>query len=114
MTTPTPTPTTTGGAEQASTGVAIVKDWGNGVDESVTITNTGTNTINGWQIELDTTEQLYNIWNGTILSQTANTTVIGSASYDGTIAAGGSVTIGMLANHIQAGETLVVHAINLI
>ena len=114
VTTPTPTPTTTGGAEQASTGVAIVKDWGNGVDESVTITNTGTNTINGWQIELDTTEQLYNIWNGTILSQTANTTVIGSASYDGTIAAGGSVTIGMLANHIQAGETLVVHAINLI
>ena len=91
----------------------IVNDWGAGVDEALTITNTGTSAIHGWQIDLNTTEQLYDIWNGTILSQTATNTVIGSADYDSTIAAGGSVTIGMLANHIIAGETLVATAMNL-
>ena len=119
--TPTPTPTpvvtptlpTTGGTAQASTSLVIVNDWGAGVDEALTITNTGTSAIHGWQIDLNTTEQLYDIWNGTILSQTATNTVIGSADYDSTIAAGGSVTIGMLANHIIAGETLVATAMNL-
>ena len=114
-TTPTPPTTTTTptGAQSADVKMIVVGDWGSGLQESLTITNTGSTAIHGWQVELDTTQHVYNIWDGSIVSQNASTTVIGNMSYNATIAAGASVTVGMLANHTNPGDGGAAHILSL-
>ena len=106
-------PPTTPTTEQASVSVGVVADWVSGLQESLTITNTGTTAINGWQLELDTTQDVTGIWNAGIVSQNATTTVIGNVSYNGSIAAGASVTVGLLANHVNPGDAMTAHVLSL-
>jgi chitinase len=55
---------------------------------------------------LTTTEQITNLWNGTILSHIGSVYEIGNASYNGAIVAGGSTVFGFQASHVVAGEGL--------
>ncbi len=116
--TPTPTPTLTpppasstgpNGAAVASVG----NDWGTGLVASVTVTNNGATSTSGWEVELDTTEQITNLWNGTIVSHVGSTYLINDAGYNGGLAAGGSVGFGFQANHVVAGEGLAAHLLKL-
>jgi len=76
--------------------VAFIKrsDWGTGFVADMTIKNTGTTTMNGWTLEFDLAADITNIWGAEIVSRVGNRYVIRAASWNSTIAPGGSITFG--------------------
>ncbi|WP_406839631.1 glycoside hydrolase family 48 protein [Streptomyces sp. AHU1] len=70
-------------------------DWGSGFTADLTITNRGTDAINGWTLTYAYTgnQTLTNGWNGT-WSQSGKTVTVKNASWNGTIGAGTAVTTG--------------------
>jgi len=82
--TPTPTPPASLGDLEAM--FAIVNSWSGGFNGSVTLENEGASAVSGWQVRIETTNQITDIWNAVIVSHDASGYVIGNASYKGTIA----------------------------
>ncbi|MFE1287871.1 glycoside hydrolase family 48 protein [Streptomyces sp. NPDC058751] len=70
-------------------------DWGSGFTADLTITNRGTDAINGWTLSYAYTgnQTLTNGWNGT-WSQSGKAVTVKNASWNGTIGAGTAVTTG--------------------
>jgi acetylxylan esterase len=70
-------------------------EWAGGFVANVTIANTGTTTINGWTLRFTFPgdQKITNAWNGTA-SQTGENVTVTSASYNATIPAGGSTSLG--------------------
>ncbi|MCD9879911.1 extracellular catalytic domain type 1 short-chain-length polyhydroxyalkanoate depolymerase [Streptomyces guryensis] len=79
---------------------ATTDAWNTGMTASVTITNTGTTTINGWQLAftLPAGQAVTNGWGATYTPATGAVTAT-NASYDATLAPNASVTIGYQASH---------------
>jgi O-glycosyl hydrolase len=69
--------------------------WTGGFTGNVTITNTSTTVINGWTLAFTFAgnEQITNAWNGTF-TQSGEAVKIVNESYNATIAAGGSTSLG--------------------
>ena len=108
-TSPTPTPTVSVSASPTSgpTGAAgsckvadAVNGWNTGLTENITITNTGTSTVNGWSLvfTLASGQTVTSAWNATISPTTGKVTAT-NLSYNGTLAPGASTTIGFQATH---------------
>ncbi|MEV6814114.1 PHB depolymerase family esterase [Micromonospora sp. NPDC051296] len=97
-TTPPPTPTVPPGAG-CRIGYAV-NAWNTGLTAEVTITNTGSTAVNGWSLAfaLPGGQTITNGWNATY-SPTSGAVTARNVSYNGTIAANGSVSIGFQANH---------------
>lgn len=91
----TPTPTSSG----ASVHYAVTSQWSNGFTGNITITNTGTTTINGWTLVFNFSagQQITQGWSGTA-SQSGSKVTITNASYNGSLAPGASVTPGFNAS----------------
>jgi hypothetical protein len=70
-------------------------DWGSGFTVDVTITNRGTDVIDGWVLTYGYAgdQRLTNGWNG-VWSQTGQAVTVTNASWNGRIAAGAAVTTG--------------------
>ncbi|MFB8771590.1 glycoside hydrolase family 48 protein [Streptomyces broussonetiae] len=70
-------------------------DWGSGFTADLTITNRGTDVIDGWDLTYSYSgnQRLTNGWNGT-WSQSGQTITVRNASYNGRIAAGAAVSAG--------------------
>ncbi|MFE9168921.1 glycoside hydrolase family 48 protein [Streptomyces kebangsaanensis] len=70
-------------------------DWGSGFTADLTITNRGTDAINGWTLTYaySGNQKLSNGWNG-VWSQSGQTITVKNESYNGTIAAGTAVNTG--------------------
>ncbi|MFI0964960.1 glycoside hydrolase family 48 protein [Streptomyces sp. NPDC021080] len=70
-------------------------DWGSGFTADLTITNRGTDAINGWTLTYAYTgnQALTNGWNGT-WSQSGKNVTVKNAAWNGTIGAGTAVTTG--------------------
>ncbi|KUO19457.1 esterase [Streptomyces dysideae] len=79
---------------------ATTNAWNTGLTASVTITNTGTTAINGWQLgfTLPAGQTITNGWGATYTPASGAVTAT-SASYNGTLAPGASVSVGYQANH---------------
>ncbi|MFI5933811.1 cellulase family glycosylhydrolase [Actinoplanes sp. NPDC051494] len=92
----TPPPGGTGTCRVAST----VSAWNTGLTNSITITNTGTAAINGWSLAftLATGQTIVSGWSASY-SPSSGAVTATNATYNGTLAAGGSTTIGYQANH---------------
>jgi cellulase/cellobiase CelA1 len=90
----TPPPTTTCRVAYAT------NDWNNGFTGAVTITNTGTTTINGWTLRFTFTggQQVTQGWSA-VWSQSGANVTAANASWNGTLAPGASTQIGFNANH---------------
>ncbi|NGO14321.1 PHB depolymerase family esterase [Streptomyces sp. HC44] len=94
----------TGPAPQPQPGacrVAVTTNaWSTGLTASVTITNTGTTAVNGWQLgfTLPSGQSITNGW-GATYSPASGAVTATNAAYNGTIAPGASVTIGYQAGH---------------
>jgi cellulase/cellobiase CelA1 len=73
----------------------VANQWPGGFTANIIITNTGTSALNGWTLvfTLSGSQQVTQGWNGTFTQQGAQVTVK-NASYNGTIAAGGSASPG--------------------
>ncbi|MEV0408761.1 PHB depolymerase family esterase [Actinoallomurus sp. NPDC050550] len=95
--TSTPPP---GGGTGACRVSATVNAWNTGLTESVTITNTGTSPINGWSLAfaLPSGQTFTSGWNATFTSSGGQVTAT-NASYNGSLAAGASTSIGFQATH---------------
>jgi endo-1,4-beta-xylanase len=95
---PSASPTTgaPGGCHVADT----VSAWNTGLTENITITNSGTSAINGWQLvfTLASGQTITNGWNATYSPSTGTVTAT-NMSYNGSLPAGGSTTIGFQATH---------------
>jgi len=91
--TPTPTPTQTSGATCKVTYAA--NQWQGGFTANLTITNTGTTAINGWNLTFTFpgSQQVTQGWNGVYTQQGANVT-IANANYNGSIPVGATANPG--------------------
>ncbi|MDH6447926.1 MULTISPECIES: PHB depolymerase family esterase [unclassified Streptomyces] len=79
---------------------ATTNAWSTGLTASLTITNTGTTAINGWQLAfaLPTGQTITNGW-GATYSPPSGSVAATNATYNGTIAPNASVSVGYQANH---------------
>jgi len=78
----------------ATASFSVTNDWGTGFGGSISIKNNATTAINGWTLEFDFPYAITDIWNAQVVSRVGNHYVIRNVSYNGTIAAGGTVSIG--------------------
>jgi Glycosyl hydrolase family 12/Cellulose binding domain len=100
---PTPTPTTTGsGACSAS--YSTVTAWQGGFQGQVTVTNTGSSALNGWNLgwTFPGDQEITSLWNGND-TQSGATVTVSNASYNGGVAPGGTATVGFTATN--SGDT---------
>ncbi|MEV6614744.1 PHB depolymerase family esterase [Streptomyces sp. NPDC051051] len=74
--------------------------WNTGLTASVTLTNTGTSTVNGWRLgfTLPAGQAVTNAWGATYTPASGAVTAT-NASYNGTLAPNASVTLGYQASH---------------
>ncbi len=90
---------TISGASSSPTGSCHVtyaaNEWPGGFTANVTITNTGTNAINGWTVKFSFPgdQKVTNAWSATV-TQSGTSVTAGNASYNGSIAPGGNTTFG--------------------
>ncbi|WLW57119.1 PHB depolymerase family esterase [Streptomyces sp. YU58] len=79
---------------------ATTSAWSTGLTGSVTLTNTGTTTLNGWQLAftLPSGQTITNGW-GATYTPASGTVTATNAAYNATLAPNASVTIGYQANH---------------
>ncbi|MFF7274990.1 glycoside hydrolase family 48 protein [Streptomyces griseorubiginosus] len=88
-------------------------DWGSGFTTDVTITNRGTDAINGWTLTYAYAgnQKLMNGWNGT-WSQSGQNISVKDAGYNGKIAAGASTSAGAQFSYIGTNAAPINFAIN--
>jgi endoglucanase len=108
---PTPTPPPASGGGQVA--VLIESNWGSGYTGTVSVKNTGTDPAYSWQVEIDTADQIVNVWNGTILSHVGNAYVIGNASWNANVAGGAAASFGFQASHADPSATLSAHLLKM-
>jgi endoglucanase len=96
---PTPSPSTTPPSNSLSCAYSVTNSWSGGFQAQVVIGNTGTAATSAWTVSWTWpgSQQITNGWNGVFTSSGANVSVT-NESYNGSIAPGGSVTIGFTAN----------------
>lgn len=94
---PTSTPPPAGGACAVA---YVISPWNTGLTTSVTISNTGTASVNGWALvfTLPSGQTITQGWNATY-SPTSGQVTARNLSYNATIPPGGSTNIGFQANH---------------
>jgi chitinase len=70
-------------------------DWGTGFEANYKIANAGPGTVSSWTLEFDlpTSEQISSLWEG-VYTRSGTHVTVRNASWNGTIAPGGSVTVG--------------------
>jgi cellulase/cellobiase CelA1 len=93
--TPPPPPPPSG----CSAAYSVVNSWSGGYQAQVVVTNTGSGTLNGWQLgwNFPGGQDITNLWNGTY-TQSGTQVTVDNASYDGTLAPGATATVGFTAN----------------
>jgi endoglucanase len=93
--TPSPSPSPGSGALSCSAVYTLVNSWTGGFQAQVTLTNTGSSPISSWAVAwtFPGDQEIATIWNATA-TQSGEKVTADSESYDATIAATGSVTIG--------------------
>ncbi|HET8846094.1 MAG TPA: PHB depolymerase family esterase [Ktedonobacteraceae bacterium] len=93
-TTPTPTRTPTSGGA-CSVHYVVTNQWTGGFGTSITINNTGTTAINGWNLQWTYAngQTITQIWNASF-TQSGSVFTATNLSYNGTIAPGGNTNFG--------------------
>lgn len=94
----TPTPTQSPGGSTCHVVYSITNQWPGGFQGALSITNTGTTTINGWSLvfSFDNGQTITQIWNASATQSGSKVTAI-NAPYDATIAPGSTLnSVGFL------------------
>jgi hypothetical protein len=83
------------GAGPCSAAYSVVNSWPGGFQGQVVVTNTGSGTLNGWAASwtFPGDQEITDLWGGSD-TQSGEAVTVGNASYDGTLAPGGTATIG--------------------
>jgi hypothetical protein len=72
----------------------IANDWGSGFTANLEIANNSSSNVNGWTLEFEAPFEITNIWGAEIVSQDGNRYTVRNLSYNGTLAADGTVSFG--------------------
>ncbi|MER6824893.1 cellulose binding domain-containing protein [Streptosporangium sp. NPDC000563] len=100
--TPTPTPTVspTPGGGTGPRVAYTMNSWNNGFTANISITNTGTTTINGWTLvfTLPSGQSITSGWNATYSPSSGQVSAV-NVSHNATLAPGATIDIGFQANH---------------
>ncbi|MEU7891182.1 cellulose binding domain-containing protein [Microbispora bryophytorum] len=98
--TPSPSASPSGGTGTGPRVAYTMSSWNSGFTASISITNTGTSTINGWTLNftLPSGQSITSGWNATY-SPSSGQVSAANVSYNGTIAPGATVDIGFQATH---------------
>ncbi|GAA1656549.1 cellulase family glycosylhydrolase [Actinoplanes couchii] len=98
-TSPSPSPSTNPGTGACRV-TSAVNAWNTGLTNTLTVTNTGTTAINGWTLAftLPSGQTITSGWSATYSPSSGAVSAV-NASYNGAVAAGGSVSIGYQATH---------------
>jgi hypothetical protein len=78
----------------ASFAFTVTSDWGSGFGGQIVVTNNQSTPISNWTLAFNFDHNITSIWNATVVNQSGNQYLIGPASWDTTIPAGGSVSFG--------------------
>jgi cellulase/cellobiase CelA1 len=97
--TPPPPPPPPPPSSGCSAAYSVVNSWSGGYQAQVVVTNTGSASLNGWQLgwQFPGSEDITNLWNGTY-TQSGTQVTVDNASYDGSLAPGATATVGFTAN----------------
>ena len=78
---------------------AVTNSWPGGYQATVTVSNSGSSAISGWNVGLTLAsgQTISSLWNG-VNSGTSGAITVKNAAYNGSIGAGGSTTFGFTAN----------------
>lgn len=92
-----PVRTLPAGSASCRATITVDNRWTGGFAATVTVRNTGEQTLDGWQVSWRWygDERISALWNGVLSTSGADVTVR-NASYNGTLAPGASTTFGML------------------
>ncbi|HXR64371.1 MAG TPA: cellulose binding domain-containing protein [Ktedonobacteraceae bacterium] len=96
--TPAPTPTQPSGGSSCHVVYSIVNQWSGGFQGSLSITNTGSSTLNGWSLVFSFAngQTMTQIWNASD-AQSGSQVTVTNLSYDATIAPGATLnSVGFL------------------
>jgi hypothetical protein len=98
--TPTPTPSSSSGTGTCRGTYSVVNSWPGGFQGQVVVTNTGSSTKNGWKLgwTFPGNQAISSLWDG-MYGQSGETVTVNNASYNGSIAAGGTVTVGFTGSY---------------
>jgi len=104
-TTASPSPTSGGGSGSCKVSDSV-SSWNTGMTENITITNTGSAAISGWKLTftLASGETITSGWNATY-APTSGAVTATNVSYNGSIPAGGSTSIGFQGTHTAASSS---------
>jgi hypothetical protein len=97
---PSPSPSSPGGTGSCALTSAVTNSWPGGYQLQLTVTDNGTAPLTGWTAGFmfgDTAESIASSWNATVTQSGQQVTAV-NASYDGSVAAGGSTSFGMVVN----------------
>ncbi|TQS08387.1 cellulose-binding domain-containing protein [Microbispora hainanensis] len=97
---PSPSPSASpSGGKGCSATYKVVNQWPGGFQGEVTVNNTGSSSISGWNVKwaFANGQTISQLWNGTVSQSGANVTVT-NVSYNGSVGAGASTTFGFQAN----------------
>jgi cellulose 1,4-beta-cellobiosidase len=99
---PSPSPSSSGTGTCSGT-YSVVNSWSGGFQGQVVVKNTGSGTLNGWSLgwTFPGSQTITNLWNGSY-TQSGNTVTVSNASYDGSLASGGTATVGFTATGTSA------------
>lgn len=79
-----------------SLALSVTSNWGAGFTGAMTLKPVAA--LNGWTVEFDAAFDISNIWNAEIVSHVGDHYVIRNASWNGKVAAGGTVSFGFQAS----------------
>jgi len=84
----------------------VVSSWQGGFQGQVVVKNTGPGTLNGWKLGWTFTgsQAISNLWNGSY-TQSGKTVAVTNASYNGSLAAGATTTVGFTATGSSASPS---------
>ena len=97
---PTPSATSSPGPAACSAAYSVVSSWPGGFQGQVVVRNTGSAALAGWHLgwAFPGSQQISNLWNGSY-TQTGAAVTVTSASYDSSLPAGGTATVGFTATY---------------
>lgn len=83
--------------EQYDIAFNITEQWDDGYTGEIVITNLSDKTIEDWSLVFESEDELINVWNGTLVSDSDEYDVIRAEEYNQNISAGNSLVIGFQA-----------------
>ncbi|GAB4525766.1 MAG: hypothetical protein Tsb0014_05420 [Pleurocapsa sp.] len=84
--------------ESTNVDFSLVKDWGNGFEGKISITNNSDSNLDSWSLKFDFPNEITNIWNAELVSSENGSYVVSNAAWNREIAAGETITFNFVGN----------------